>query len=165
MCYIWFQRCLNRRNQPFSAGDINAYRKLRNHVNRLGHELRLKFFNQKLNDLKQGSCRRWWADIKSICGFGSNKQSDLSNVVINDQTVSDQFVVDSVNHLLIAVTDNIPALSDHVLVELRDSLEQCPEQYIVSEFEVFKVLINLDVHKWLSQGSCSNIMRTYLWIN
>jgi hypothetical protein len=142
-----FKDCVNRRNQAFAAGDVNVYRKLRNHVNRLGHELRLKFFNQKLNDLKQGSCRRWWADIKSICGFGSNKQSDLSNVVINDQTVSDQFVVDSVNHLLIAVTDNIPALSDHVLVELRDSLEQCPEQYIVSEFEVFKVLINLDVHK------------------
>ena len=123
------------------------FRKLRNHVNRLGHELRLKFFNQKLNDLKQGSCRRWWSDIKSICGFSSKKQGDISNVVINDRTVSDQFVVDSVSDLLIALTDNIPALSDHVLVELRDSLEQCPEQYIVSEFEVFKVLINLDVHK------------------
>ena len=71
-------------------------------------------------------------------------------------------------HIVLKVRD-MPALSDHVLVELRDSLEQCPEQYIVSEFEVFKVLINLDVHKAsLSldiNNAFLNIMRTYLCIN
>ena len=57
---------------------------------------------------------------------------------INDQSVSNQFVVDSVNNLLIAVTNNIPALSDHVFIELWDSLEQCPKQ---SLFQNLKFLI------------------------
>ena len=64
---------------------MDVYRKLRNQANRLRRDSRgsIKLFNHKLNELKiKGSCRKWWSDIKSICGLSDNKQGDLSNVII-----------------------------------------------------------------------------------
>ncbi len=142
-----FKSCVDDRNLAFSSGDIVRYKKLRNKVNRLRCELRAWFFKTRLNNLKKDNNRKWWSEIKGLCGFVNKERGDFSGVNIPGTVVSEQFIADYVNKLLIDVTHNVPALDNVAVVETGGTISQCPDAFVVTEFEVYNVLSRLNTHK------------------
>jgi hypothetical protein len=91
--------------------------------------------------------KKWWSEIKTICGFNVKHKDDFSSVVINDEVLSNQSIADLVNDSLVALTDKVPELNKDVLAIMAYTLGQCPDQYIVSEYDVYTVLSKLNMHK------------------
>ena len=83
-----FKECVHSRNQAFATDNIDLYRRMRNQVNRLRQQLRTQFFKNKLNNLKTVDNKKWWSEIKTICGFNVKHKDDFSSVVINDEVLS-----------------------------------------------------------------------------
>ena len=142
-----FKDIVNQRNAAFAVGDRELYNKLRNQVNRLGMELRRNFFNRKVDSLKNQNSRKWWSEIKSISGFNNKCKSDYANVVVDGKQADEQLIAELSSRLLIAVNNKIPALSLDTLAALRDRLEECPVDFVISEFEVYQVMSKLSKFK------------------
>jgi len=142
-----FKSCVDDRNLAFSYGDTVRYNMLRNKVNRLRCELRSRFFKNKLTNLKKDNNRKWWSEIKGLCGFVNKERGDFSGVNIPGTVVSEQFIADYVNKLLVDITRNVPALDNVAVVETDENISQCPDAFVVTEFEVYNVLSRLNMHK------------------
>ena len=61
--------------------------------------------------------------------------------------MSNQSIADLVNDSLVALTDKVPELNKDILAIMAYTLGQCPDQYIVSEYDVYTVLSKLNMHK------------------
>ena len=118
-----------------------------NKVNRLRCELRARFVKNKLTNLKKDNNRKWWSEVKGLCGFVNKERGDFSGVTIPGTVVSEQFIADYVNKLLVHVTQNVPALDNLAVVAAGENASHCPDAFVVTELEVYNVLTRLSVHK------------------
>ena len=110
-------------------------------------ELRARFVKNKLTNLKKDNNRKWWSEVKGLCGFVNKERGDFSGVTIPGTVVSEQFIADYVNKLLVDVTHNVPALDNLAVVAAGENVSQCPDAFVVTELEVYNVLTRLNMHE------------------
>ena len=139
----WFKDCVEQRNKAFSSGDTELYKVLRNRVNRLGNDLRKRYFNQKIALLKKENNRRWWREVKSLCGFNQKQNKDFDNVCYHGSSVGQTELPDVINSFLATVAEGVPKLDNASVASLRSKCADCPDSFIVSEFDVYNVLCRL----------------------
>lgn len=64
-----FKQLIEARNKAFARGDIDNFRRLRNHVNRERKLCRKRYFNSKIANLKTSKPSRWLSEVKKIAGM------------------------------------------------------------------------------------------------
>ena len=77
--------------------------------------MRKRYFNQKIALLKTENNRRWWKEIKSLCGFNQKQTNDFDNVCYQGTSVTQTELPDVINRFLAAVTEGVP-MSDYAIV-------------------------------------------------
>ena len=142
-----FKNDVTMRNKALAAGNLDLCKKLRNRVNRESQRLKAQFVRKRLANLKTGNSKRWWTEIKALAGFGNTTNDEFSNVMIDGEPISQQSVAEIVGQLLIDFTGEVHPFNNDLLLPIIDTLGHCPDQYIVSEFQVFNVLKQLDTNK------------------
>ena len=116
-------------------------------VNRLRKELQKKFYNDRIRNLKSSNNSKWWKQIKSMSGLklGNDDIAAFENIVYRDAEVQISDLPDVINSFLVSVTDGVPALCLDSLLNLRNELTACPNEFVVYQFEVYSVLMKLNV--------------------
>ena len=61
-----FQKLIRNRQKPFIQGDLMAFRKLRNQVNRERKKLRAKYYDTKIKQLGSCALATWSKEIKMV---------------------------------------------------------------------------------------------------
>ena len=146
----YFTSIVRQRNLAHKTNNHVLYKKLRNKVHRLARNLKKDFYFNQIESFKISNPSKWWKNIKSISGFNCNSHNTdcFNNIHFNNEPLnSNQSLPDILNNFFISCSDNIPALQDSVLDNLRSNLEVVPEEFIVSELSVFNSLSKLRVNK------------------
>ena len=88
--------------------------------------------------------------------LGNDDIAAFENIVYRDAEVQISDLPDVINSFLVSVTDGVPALCLDSLLNLRNELTACPNEFVVSEFEVYSVLMKLNVRKAARCDSVNN---------
>ena len=72
---------IHDRQTAFGRGDEASFRPLRNRVNRLRKSCRPKYYESKVEHLKDCAPRRWWSEVKRPGGMQSAKRTDSTSVL------------------------------------------------------------------------------------
>lgn len=145
-----FRKLVAQRNRAFKGGDTSLFNRLRNKANRMCLDLRKLFYRKQLYRLKSASnSSQWWKLIKNVCGLSSNCNSNnLGNTLhYQGSPVDEERLADVINDFFLSCTSDVPALDTALLQELRRDLGELPDQYVVSEYQVFNVLSRLKDNK------------------
>ena len=86
-----FKKIIKKRQKALSANNPTTYRIHRNLVNRERKQCRSKFYEHKVQDLKDTKPKNWWRCVKSLSGMSSpSPKPDLTKLLqvdgIDDQT-------------------------------------------------------------------------------
>ena len=70
---------IKRRERALSLGDLEEFRRLRNRVNRERKSCRTKYYDRKVEHLKNCSSAQWWTEIKKLSGMskGSGAKENI----------------------------------------------------------------------------------------
>ena len=60
---------IKARSKAFARGDTENFRRLRNDVNRERQLCRMRYYNSKVDNLKNAKPSRWWYEVKKIAGM------------------------------------------------------------------------------------------------
>jgi len=141
----YFKDIVNQRDDAYERGDGPLYRKLRNKANRLRKSLCRSFIDKKIIKVSDRHSKCWWRDIKSICGIRNNRVDVLDGIQFQGKIVSRDMLPDVINSFLKSVSDGVPALSQcHSNLS---SIDVGSTDVDISEFDVYRVLSNLNVSK------------------
>ena len=77
---VAFKNCIKLRDNAFRSGDADAYKCLRNKVNRLRKSLQKRYCNERVQQLKQHNPSRWWKEIKLLCGLRQRSCVTFENI-------------------------------------------------------------------------------------
>ena len=93
------KQLIQQRQKSLHQGDLRTFRRLRNEVNRERKSCRSKFYDAKVNELKESAPARWWKEIKKISDISEqvtdsgdvlsmlhNLESDSDNLASQDPT-------------------------------------------------------------------------------
>ncbi len=84
-----FKELIRQRQNVFSYGDTERFRKFRNLVNRERKVLRKTFFTSKVSQLKQAKPSQWWSAVKRISGMSPSSGSQDLISQLNTQDLAD----------------------------------------------------------------------------
>ena len=142
---IKFREYISMRDEAYQCGDLPRYRKLRNLVNRLGKSLRKNHIEKKINRFGEYGGRRWWQEIKEICGLKNNTVGSFDNCQFLGQPVAVSELPDVLNKYFVNITDAVPVLCNNVTAN--NGLNVPDLETTVSELDVYKILDSLKVGK------------------
>ena len=155
-----FKNLVFTRNEAFNTGDEALYRKLRNSVNRSRKALHSVYYNDRVCQLKKENNKMWWKEMKSLCQLKNDNKNCFENVCFNGESVNYGQLPDVINNFLVSVSDAVPALSPDILNVARSNLDALPLEYLVSEYEAYRVLCKLKVGKAsLSDNITNKLLR------
>ncbi len=136
-----FRRLIRKRQHAWSNGNSTEYNRLRNQIIRLSHKLRKRFYEQRIQGLRNCNASNWWRQTKRITG-----QQNKPNLVGLANTVSGgniQLLADTINKSLEHVSADLKPLDD-----TRDTAcTDIPEQFIIYPEEIFKKLELINTRK------------------
>ena len=70
-----FKEQIRQRQNAFSSGNTERFRKFQNLVIRERKILRKTFFTSKVSQLKQAKPSQWWSAVKGISGISASSGS------------------------------------------------------------------------------------------
>lgn len=138
-----FKEFISLRDEAYQCDDLPRYRKLRNLVNRLRKSLRTNYIENKINKLGDYGSRRWWKEIKEICGLKNNAVGSFDNCNFQGHPVAVSELPEVLNKYFVAITDAVPVLCNNA----GSVLSMPNSETTVSEFDIYKILDSLKVGK------------------
>ena len=72
-----FRRLIRCRQNAMVSGEKMKYRMLRNRVQRMSRQLRRKYYDRKVSDLRENKSRSWWRSVKEITAMESKSTVPL----------------------------------------------------------------------------------------
>ena len=133
------------RDEAYQCGDLPRYRKLRNLVNCLGKSLRKNHIEKQINRFGEYGGRRWWQEIKEICGLKNNTIGSFDNCQFLGQPVAVSELPDVLNKYFVNITDAVPVLCNNVTAN--NGLNVPDLETTFSELDAYKILDSLKVGK------------------
>ena len=143
----YFKKLIVERDLAFRDNNLVLYRKLRNKVNRVRKSLQKQFFLDHIEHLKCDNPANWWKNIKKICRLNSKVHDTFSNITFDGHVVDKEVLPEVINNFFTSVTSHITPLDSDRLNIIRQSLEIVPDEFIVSELDVYNVLDRLRPNK------------------
>ena len=147
-----FKKLIRNRQKAFTQGDLMAFRKLRNQVNRERKKLRAKYYDAKVKQLESCAPATWWKEIKRLSGISEHvsRREDMVSMLSNIERNSDPNspgeaeLANEINQAFLRpMTDFTPLLPNY----WQTNTDGRSEAFCVSEFSVFKKLIALNPNK------------------
>ena len=144
-----FRRLIGCRQYTFRHGNLDAYRSYRNKVQRSSkvlRDLRRKYYEHRLADLRCANPRNWWMQVKAITGFSVSSNGALAGLA-NDRCGGDmEKLANEVNIFFQKVFSDLHPMSEEILKTI--PLEQSEETPIViRQEEVERRLLSTKVFK------------------
>ena len=111
--------------------------------------LQKQYYLDRIDGLKNENPAKWWKNLKSICRLNNSNYdcNSFANITFCDAAVAPDVLPDVLSNFFVSFTAGLPALDNSKLIELRQTLGPVPDQYIVSEFEVYKTLQKVSLNK------------------
>ena len=113
--------------------DSNSYKQLRNIVQQEIRSTKRNYYQQKVLDLENTGCRKWWGQIRSLAGQGIRQ--DWSCQFLDDSCPDTRTLANKVNDFFISLSDHFIPL--HYLPPMHQDI---PPDLLASEMEVYKAL-------------------------
>ena len=112
------KKLIKKRQRALNQGDHAEFKLLRNRVNRERKMCRFKYYECRVQHLKECSPAGWWAEIKRLGGVtnssGTKKNNVLKSIQHHLEGVSDLSPTDLANHVntaFLAPTESFEPLS------------------------------------------------------
>ena len=144
---VAFKNCIKLRDNAFRSGDADAYKCLRNKVNRLRKSLQKRYCNERVQQLKQHNPSRSWNEIKLLCGLRQKSCVTFENICFEGTDVEASKLPDVINNYLVSVVRGVNALDPEFLTKFRNELPERPDALIVSEMSIYYALKKLKTTK------------------
>ena len=149
------KQLIRQRQKSLHQGDLRTFRRLRNEVIRERKSCRSKFYDAKVNELKESAPARWWKEIKKISGISEQVTdsgdvlSMLHNLEIDSDNLASQDPSPYQLANLINKTFLEPMQSFNPLppTHLQQSNEKTLPEFCVTENQLFKSLSLLNPRK------------------
>ena len=151
-----FKALIEQRNSAYERGDTTTYNYLRNKVNRMRKGLQKVFYNNRIESLKRVNNSRWWSEVKKLTGLDKHVPHDLDRVSRDGVECDPSQLPEAINDFLSSITAVVEPLEGGVLSDLRSKLSIVPDEYVVSEFDVYMKLIKLNIRKSSMSDAINN---------
>ena len=125
-----FHRLIGLRQHHYHAGNEIAFRFFRNAVNRCRKNLKRRFYENKMKNLKSKNPKDWWNDVKEITGRRSQK-NDLQGLANNLCDGDKPKLAEMISASLVAVCDDIIPLTPMDTFD-NNKFTQVPDKYIIT---------------------------------
>ena len=145
----YFRKVVDQRNHAFKTHQMVLYRKLRNKVNRLRRNLQKDFYFKQVSAFSAVNSHKWWKTIKSLCCLNNNKQTRelYGNMQFNNEPIDMHHMLDVVNDFFVSCSANVPGIDPNDLSSTRLANIIVPDDYIISEYSVFRALSSCKINK------------------
>ena len=143
------KRLISTRQKALAKGEHAEYRALRNRVNRERKSCRARFYELKVEHLKENKPATWWSEIKKLSGKSTPKDTELTSLyqhidfsdLNSSPTLKD--IANTINKAFLSVMSDFEPLPTNTTAQTRH--EAPPFQ--VNELSVFKKLSSLNPSK------------------
>ena len=135
------------RQTGFARGEEASFRRLRNRVNRLRKSCRPKYYDSKVEHLRDCAPRRWWNEVKRLGGMQSATRTDLTSVLKLFDSGPDsslKALANTINNAFLALMNSFSPLHPEALGDVQHT-----NPPTVTEFRVLKKLTRLNPAKAL----------------
>jgi hypothetical protein len=138
-----FRQLIKRRQYAYTSGNLDAYRKLRNKVNRESKRLQSTFYKKRADGLRNANPRAWWREIQSLSGA---RTADSSCFTALANAAADG----SLQSLTTLFCDSLKQVSDDLepldpVIDITTC--EFPDQFVIYPEEVFDKLDKINIHK------------------
>lgn len=144
-----FRQHIRRRQFAWSSGNLAVYRQLRNKIQRMAKELKTKFYNRCIRDLRNSDPKKWWSNIKKITGHSSSTSSSSSLATIANNICNNEMhiLAETINNHLYSVSSDLDPLhpDDHMF--FNSLIDDYSSTYIIDPSTVQRKLEHIDVYK------------------
>ena len=133
---------IHERQIVLARGDKDRFRRLRNRVNRLRKSCRAKYYESKVEHLRDCEPRKWWKEVKSLGGMQSATRTDPTSVLKHIDSGPDSSrttLTNVINNAFLAPMNSFTPLDRGISVAA-----QYTDTPTVAEFCVLKKLIALN---------------------
>ena len=133
------------RQTGFARGEEASFRRLRNRVNRLRKSCRPKYYESKVEHLRDCALRRWWNEVKRLGGIKSATRTDPISVLKRLDSGPDsslKALANTVNNAFLAPMNSFSPLHPGASDDLQHT-----NPPTVTEFRVLKKLTRLNPAK------------------
>ena len=142
---IW----IRKRQTAFQRHGKNSsiYKHWRNKIQREIKAAKSHYYKHKVAELGQTNPRKWWKQIKSL--MGQDIQQEWHYQFLGDNG-NVKILADRVNDFFLSITENFSPLSPLC------PTQHVPNEFLVSEAEVYRSLSSLQVAKSVGPDELSN---------
>ena len=152
----YFRKNVVLRDKAYRSGDLVLYKKLRNRVNHLRVNLKKDYYFNLTESFNSSNTHKWWKTIKLISGYSSDIDV-YNNLCYNNVPINHSDLSETINNFFLACSRDVSCLQPTLLQQLRNSLPSVvPEQFIVSEYSVYRALCGLKLNKSVGPDGLSN---------
>jgi hypothetical protein len=133
----------------FRVGNVIAYNKHRNAAQRLAKELRRRYHQRKVQDLRQSNPHSWWSSVMQFIGASGASGTQL-NALCNSMFAGDvDLMANKINDFFANFACDLPLLSPDFLTNLDHSSndEDDDSNFVISPSEVECALQTINIHK------------------
>ena len=136
-----FRRLIRCRQYAWTNGEAARYRSLRNKVNRLAKQLRQRFYQKRIQDLRSSNPLNWWRETKKLTGQSTKCQ--LTPLVNGEAGGDIQTLANLISDSLLKVSSDLIPLHD----DYECDITSVPSDHLIQPIEVFNKLSNINIHK------------------
>ena len=133
------------RQTGFARGEEASFRRIRNRVNRLRKSCRPKYYESKVEHLRDCAPRRWWNEVKRLGGMQSATRTDPTSVLKRLDSGPDsslKALANTINNAFLAPMNSFSPLHPEASGDVQHT-----NPPTVTEFSVLKKLTRLNPAK------------------
>jgi len=134
-----FRRLIRCRQHAMVSGEKTKYRMLRNRVQRMSRQLRRKYYDRKVRDLRENNSRSWWRSVKQITGMESKSTVPLRGLADELYDGNMEALANGINEFFQQVAADL-----HPLL---DSFTPPPADHFPSEFFIVRETVELKLSR------------------
>ncbi|MFM2293543.1 MAG: hypothetical protein RIS29_3356, partial [Bacteroidota bacterium] len=138
-----FRYLIRRRQFAWSNNNLVEYRMYRNKVQRCARNLRNKYYQRHINNLRNSNPKQWWQNIKKLTG--QKETTPKYCIAMADELCNGnvQQLTNNINDFLQSVSDDLAPLSP----DLIPPISHCPDEFIIEPYTVERRLSKINSNK------------------
>ena len=137
-----FRYLIRRRQYAWTHQRWEEYRIYRNRVQRAVLFLRSRYYNRRVQGLRQSNPRKWWQEVKRFTGQSTRPSFDAMATDLFDGDLIR--MANNINIFMQSVSNDLKPLDVNLIP---DACDACPDEYIIDPFEVESKLSRINSHK------------------
>ena len=124
-----------------------AYRFWRNKVQRSIRAAKYQYYSSKVTDVQKVNPTKWWREIKKLSGQSIKPEWHHQFLENSSDT---KLLANRINNFFTGLTDSYEALAPRIVSQ------EVPQEFLVTENEVYRALSSLQVNKAIGPDNIPN---------